>query len=193
VALTLLTGLAYQTGHFISYTYFTVVFDRALHHNTLLVGALLVLWGASGMVANLIAGRLSDTIGNRKVIFGGLVALALVMALLPLASANILSAAIAVAVWGGVAWGLLAPQQHRLVAVAAHSAPVVLGLNTSGTYLGVTAAGVIGAVGVQAIGAHSLGYLSAAFVVIAIVLAEWATLRINAANRKHPTAQMASV
>jgi hypothetical protein len=79
VALTLLTGLVYQTGHFISYTYFTVVFDDVLNHNSLLIGAMLVLWGTSGMVANLIAGRLSDTIGNRKVIFGGLIALTLTM------------------------------------------------------------------------------------------------------------------
>jgi len=192
VALTLLTGFVYQTGHFISYTYFTVVFDRVLHHNTLLIGALLVLWGTSGMVANLIAGRLSDTIGNRKVIFGGLIVLTLVMASLPLASTNIWTTAIAVAIWGGVAWGLLAPQQHRLVAVAAHTAPVVLGLNTSGTYLGVTAAGVIGALGIQIVGAHYLGYIGAAFMLLAIVLAELATLRINAANRVPLTADPAS-
>ncbi|TCR93295.1 MFS transporter [Rhizobium sp. BK376] len=192
VALTLLTGLVYQTGHFISYTYFTVVFDGVLNHNSLLIGAMLVLWGTSGMVANLIAGRLSDTIGNRKVIFGGLIALTLTMALLPLASVNIWTSAIAVAVWGAVAWGLLAPQQHRLVAAAAHSAPVVLGLNTSGTYLGVTAAGVVGALAIPAVGAHNLGYIGAIFVIVALVLAELATLRIDAANRRHPDESAAS-
>ena len=143
VALTLLTTLIYQAGHFISYTYFTVVFDRVLHHNTLLIGALLVLWGSSGMVANLVAGRLADSIGNRRVILVMLVVLALVMAALPVAGASLAATVVAVAVWGAVAWGLLAPQQHRLVVVAAHSAPVVLGLNTSCTYLGVTAAGAV--------------------------------------------------
>lgn len=183
VALTLLTGLVYQTGHFISYTYFTVVFDRVLDHRPLLIGALLVLWGASGMVVNLLAGRLADTIGNRKVILGGLIVLAVVMACLPLASAHIWSTAIAVIVWGGVAWGLLAPQQHRLVEVAAHAAPVVLGLNTSGTYLGITAAGVIGAVGIRVMDPHQLGYIGSALVVVAIVLSEWAAKRIKAAPR----------
>jgi predicted MFS family arabinose efflux permease len=182
VALTLLTGLVYQTGQFISYTYFTAVFDRVLDRNSLLIGGMLVLWGASGMVANLIAGRLSDTIGNRKVILGGLIVLTLTMALTPLASANIWTSAIVVAIWGAVAWGLLAPQQHRLVAAASHSAPVVLGLNTSGTYLGVTAAGVVGALGIPAVGAHNLGYIGAIFIVVALVLAEMATLSINAAR-----------
>ena len=104
VALTLLTGLLYQTGHFISYIYFTVVFDRVLNHNTILLSTLLVLWGSSGMVANLVTGRLSDSIGNRGVIFVLLILLVAVMASLPLAGANLWATIIAVAVWGAVAW-----------------------------------------------------------------------------------------
>jgi predicted MFS family arabinose efflux permease len=184
VALTLLTGLVYQAGHFACYTYFTVVFDRVLQHNTMLIGALLVLWGTSGMVANLVTGRLADSIGNRKVIFALLIVLALVMAWLPFASANIWTTAIAVAIWGAVAWGLLAPQQHRLVAVAPQSAPVVLGLNTSGSYLGFTAAGLIGALALPVVGGHNLGYIGAAFTVVALGIAELATLKIDTFNRK---------
>ena len=183
VALTLLTTLIYQAGHFIAYTYFTVVFDRVLGHNSFLVSLLLVLWGSSGMVANLVTGRLADTIGNRKVIFTLLIALILVMVSLPFAGANLWATIIVISLWGATAWGLLAPQQHRLVAVAPQSAPVVLGLNTSGTYLGMTAAGLIGAAGLPIIGAHQLGYIGAAFVVIALAVAELATLKINAANR----------
>ena len=183
VALTLLTTLVYQAGHFVAYTYFTVVFDRVLHHDTLLIAAVLVLWGASGMVANLAAGRLSDRIGNRRVIFVMLSVLAVTMASLSLAGSSLIATFIATALWGATAWGALAPQQHRLVTVAPQSAPVVLGLNTSGTYLGMTAAGVIGALALQAVGAHNLGYLGAAIVVVALALSEWATARINRAER----------
>jgi predicted MFS family arabinose efflux permease len=181
VALTFLCTLLYMTGQFITYTYFTVVFDRVLGHNTLLEGALLVLWGSCGTIGNLASGRLADSIGNRKVITGMLVVLALVLACLPSAGANLWTAIIALAIWGTVGWGLLAPQQHRLVSIAHQTAPVVLGLNTSCTYLGVTAAGVIGAVGIQAVDGHDLGYIGAAFVVVAIVVAELATLKINKA------------
>jgi predicted MFS family arabinose efflux permease len=183
VALTLLTTLVYQTGHFISYTYFTVVFDRVLNHNALIVSALLVLWGSSGMVTNLVAGRLADSIGNRRVIVVMLTVLALVMASLPFASGNLWATFAAVAIWGGVAWGALAPQQHRLVTLAAHSAPVVLGLNTSCTYLGVTAAGVIGALAMPVVGSHDLGYVGAAIVVVGLAIAEAASLAINGSNR----------
>jgi predicted MFS family arabinose efflux permease len=186
VALTLLTGLIYQMAHFIPYIYFTVVFDRVLHHDALLVGGLLVLWGVSGMAANLVAGRLADAIGSRKVIFAGLIALTIILFLLPSASANLWTTAMIVAAWGAVAWGLLAPQQHRLVTIAPQSAPVVLGLNTSGTYLGMTAAGVVGALAIPLTGAYSLGYIGGVLTIGALAVAEFATAKINAAPRTHP-------
>lgn len=183
VALTLLTGLIYQAGHFICYIYFTVVFDRVINHNALLIGGLLVLWGLSGTASNLLAGRLSDSIGSRKVIVVALVMLALVMASLQIAGATLWTTAAAVFIWGGVAWGSLAPQQHRLVAVAPHSAPVVLGLNTSCTYLGMTIAGVVGAVSIPVVGGHQLGYISAALIIAAACVAELASWRISAFKR----------
>ena len=59
VALTLLTTWLYQSGQFVAYTYFTVVFDRAIGHDTVLVGVLLVAFGLSGTIANLFVGRLA--------------------------------------------------------------------------------------------------------------------------------------
>jgi predicted MFS family arabinose efflux permease len=61
--------------------------------------------------------------------------------------------------------------------------PVVLGLNTSFTYLGVTVAGIVGAIGIPMLGAHRLGYLGASIVAIALVLAQMATWRIGVSNR----------
>lgn len=183
VALTLLCTWLYQSGHFIIYTYFTVVFDRAINHNALLTGALLVLWGTSGTVSNLIAGRLSDSIGSRRLIFSMLIVLTLVLLSVSWAGASLWTTIPVLIVYGAVSWGTLAPQQHRLVAVAPQTAPVVLGLNTSCTYFGVTTAGVIGALGIHAVGAHRLGYLGAVFVVIALGAAELATWRINVLAR----------
>lgn len=91
--------------------------------------------------------------------------------------------------WGGSGWGLLAPQQHRLVAVAPQTAPVLLGLNTSSTYLVVTTAGVIGAFGIPILGGHNRGFLGAFLVVVALGTAELATWLIQ--GRFSQTANMA--
>ena len=188
VTLTLLCTWLYQSGHFIIYTYFTVVFDRAIGHHALLIGALLVLWGTSGTVSNLIAGRLSDSLGSRKLIVSMLVVLTLVLISVSWAGASLWTTIPLLIVYGAVSWGTLAPQQHRLVAIAPQTAPVVLGLNTSCTYFGVTTAGVVGAIGIHAVGAHRLGYLGAVFVVIALGFAELATWRINV-SAKVPLAE----
>ena len=186
VSLTLLTTWLYQSGQFITYTYFTLVFDRAIGHNAALVGVLLVAFGLSGTVANLFVGRLADSIGNRKLIFTMLILLAAVLGSLSWAGAHLWTAIPALIVWGACGWGLLAPQQHRLVVVAPQTAPVVLGLNTSCTYLGMTTAGVIGALAIPVWGGHHLGYLGAALVVVSLGIAEVATWRINMSNAVHP-------
>jgi predicted MFS family arabinose efflux permease len=174
----LLCTWLYQSGHFIIYTYFTVVFDRAVGHNALLTGALLVIWGTSGTVSNLVVGRLADSIGDRKLIFTMLLVLTVVVATVSWTGATLWTTVPALVVYGAFSWGLLAPQQRRLVAIAPQTAPVVLGLNTSCTYLGVTTAGVIGALGLPVLGAHHLGYLGAVLVAISLGIAELASWRI---------------
>jgi predicted MFS family arabinose efflux permease len=188
VALLLACTFLYQTGQFVTYTYFAVVFDRVLGGKTLLTGALLVLFGLCASASNLVAGRLTDSIGTRKVIVTMLVVLAGDLALLPWSGAHLWTAIIAIAMWGAASWSILGPQQHRLVTLAPQSGPVVLGLNTSCTYLGVTSAGLIGALGVQTVGGHYLGFIGAAFVIISIGFAELATWRISIANAARPVA-----
>ena len=193
IALTLLCTWLYQSGHFIIYTYFTVVFDRAIGHNALLTGALLVVWGISGTVSNLVVGRLADSIGDRKLIFGMLLILTLVVGSVSWTGSGLWTTVPALILYGAFSWGVLAPQQRRLVTIAPQTAPVVLGLNTSCTYLGVTTAGIIGALGIPAVGAHHLGYLGASLVAVALGVAELASWRIRLSNTRESIPAMASV
>jgi predicted MFS family arabinose efflux permease len=185
IGLTLLTTLLTMAGIFTVYTYFTVVFDRAIDGNGMVLGSLLVLWGGAGTFANLLSGRLIDAIGNRRVIFLLLAMLVTDTVLLPWASAHLWTTAAAIAVWGACAWGYPVPQQHRLVTAAPQIAPVVLGLNQSCSYLGVSVGAAIGAVGIEVIGAHHLGFIGAALIIVALIVSELATRRINAANAPH--------
>lgn len=182
VGLTLATTFLGLTGIFTVYTYFAVAFDRAIGANPIVLGALLVLWGAAGTFANLASGRLIDRIGSRKVILTMLTVLAIDSALMPWTSAQLWTAVPAIAIWGAAGWGLLVPQQHRLVSLAPSIAPVLLGLNTAGSFFGISAAGIIGAAGLEAVGPHHLGFVGAALAVVGLVVAELATMRIAAAN-----------
>jgi len=182
IGFTLLTTLLTMSGIFAAYTYFTVVFDRAIGGDGIVLGGLLVLWGLAGTVTNFLSGRLIDAIGSRKVLLLLLSVQAIDTALLPWTGAQLWTAAIAIAIWGGSAWGYLVPQQHRLVSVAPQAGPVVLGLNNSCSYLGVSIGGVVGAFGIQFIGPHYLGLIGAGLVFAALVSAELASRLINAAE-----------
>ena len=189
----MLTTFLTMGGIFTSYTYFTVVFDRVIGGDGILLGALLVLWGAAGTIANLISGRLIDVIGSRKVLFALLTMQVIVTALLPWAGANLWTAALAIALWGGSGWGYLAPQQHRLVTAAPQAAPVVLGLNNSFSYLGLSIGGVVGALGLRIVGPHYLPLIGVVLNIGAFVAAELASRSIIAADlRQRPGAALST-
>jgi MFS transporter, DHA1 family, inner membrane transport protein len=179
VVLTLMTTLLSMGGFFTVYTYFSVVFDRAVGGSPLVFGALLVAWGVAGTFGNLFAGRLVDRLGARKVLLMVLTLAAADMASFAWTGANLGTAVAAIVIWGVFSWSVQAPQQSRLVALQPALAPVVLGLNNTGTYLGVTSAGIIGALGIQTIGAHNLGIVGAVLVLFALAACEFATWRIT--------------
>jgi predicted MFS family arabinose efflux permease len=186
IGLTLATTLLGLTGIFTVYTYFAVAFDRAIGGNALLLGALLVLWGAAGTFANLVSGRLIDRIGSRRVILMMLTVLIVDSALMPWTSAQLWTAVPAIAIWGASGWGLLVPQQHRLVTLAPSIAPVLMGLNTAGSFFGISAAGLIGAAAIQAVGPHDLGFVGAGLTLAALIVAELATFHIAASTTVRP-------
>lgn len=179
VGVTLATTLIAMAGTFTTYTYFSVVFDRAIGGNAAMLGGLLLLWGVGGTIANLVTGRLIDTVGSRTVILTCLSGSILNFALMSWTSASIWTAAPAVLLWGACGWGILVPQQHRLVTINPSIATVLLGLNTAGTYFGVTIAGIIGALSLKSIGAHQLGLISMLLIATAVVVTEFATRSVR--------------
>jgi len=184
VSLTLLSSLLFFSGVFIVYTYFAVVFDRAINGNSMLLGAMLVMWGLAGVVSNLLAGRLSDRIGSRTVLVTMLAVVTVNFIFLKWTSASLWTAIPAVVVWGTFGWGVLVPQQHRLVTIAPAAAPILLGLNNSATFFGATAGGLLGAAGIPMFGGHALGYAGAVLVAASLIVSEFAARKILAANRQ---------
>jgi predicted MFS family arabinose efflux permease len=179
VALTLLTTLAAYAGMFTVYTYMGVSFDRATGGRPEVLAGLLLLWGVAATVGNLAAGRLTDRFGSRVIINGAIVVLVLNFLALPWSSASLPTAAIALVIWGVCGWGLVVPQQARLINIAPAAAPLLMGLNSAALYVGVSTAGVMGASGIAMLDPHLLGLLAAVSIALAFVFAQLANRQIR--------------
>jgi DHA1 family inner membrane transport protein len=178
IALTLLTTMTAYSGLFAVYTYVGVTFDRVTGGRPEVLAALLLLWGIAATTGNLAAGKLTDRFGSRHIINGSLAFAALAFLAMPWATAQLWSAAIIMVVWGMCGWGLLVPQQHRLISLSPGSAPLLLGLNSAALYVGVSASGVVGAAGISFLDRYQLGLIGAALLMVALGLA-WQVERLG--------------
>jgi multidrug resistance protein len=180
--LTLMTTLLVYGGVFVVYTYIGPTFDRATGGDPRVLAGLLLLWGVAATAGNLAAGRLTDRFGGRRIIVITIAILALDMAVLPWTSASLATAVPALVVWGLCGWGLIVPQQHRLIGITPAAAPLLLGLNATALNIGVSLSGIVGGAALAHIDRHALGWVSAAFIAAGLVAAEWAHRRIAAAK-----------
>ncbi|MGJ7497270.1 MFS transporter [Variovorax sp. RT4R15] len=185
VLLTLFTTWLVYAGLFLVYSYIGSSFDRATGGDARVLAALLLLWGVAATVGNLVAGRLTDRFGSRRIINVAIAVVALDFALLPWSSASLATALPALVVWGLCGWGLLVPQQHRLIGITPAAAPLLLGLHSTAIYVGVSMSGLVGGAALTWINSHYLGPVGAVFIAVALFVAEWAHLRIARADR-HP-------
>ena len=171
IALTLLTSLFAFGGFLMVYTYSGLVLDRVTGGDERLLAGLLLVWGVAATAGNLFAGRLVDRYDSRRIIDAGLAVAILNFCALPWTSAHPASAIAALVVWGLVGWGLIVPQQHRLVKTAPEAAPLLLALNNTATYAGLACSGLLGGIALLYVDRHYLGVVGAGLIAIALVLA----------------------
>jgi len=188
VLLTLLTTWLVYAGLFLVYTYIGSSFDRATGGDARVLAGLLLLWGVAATAGNLAAGRLTDRFGSRRIINIAIALVALDFALLPWSSASLATAIPALIVWGVCGWGVLVPQQHRLIGITPGAAPLLLGLNSAAVYVGVSISGLAGGAALGWFDSHFLGLAGAVFITAALFVAEWAQLRIARADRQRAPA-----
>jgi DHA1 family inner membrane transport protein len=193
IALVLLTTLAAYAGAFSVYTYIGVIFDRVTGGSPSVLAGLLLIWGVAATVGNLAAGRMTDRLGSRNIIFGALLLAAVNFALTPWSSAQLWSAVLAIVVWALCGWGLLVPQQHRLIGLEPTAAPLLMGLNSAALYLGVSSAGVLGAAGIALLERHSVGLLAAILVMLAFGIAVMADRLIRSSAAREASVAPAAV
>jgi predicted MFS family arabinose efflux permease len=179
IALTLLTSLFAFGGFLMVYTYAGLVLVRVTGGDEKVLAGMLLFWGVAATVGNMLAGRLVDRFDSRTIIDVGLCIGIINFCALPWTSAHPVSAALALTIWGLCGWGLLVPQQHRLVKVAPQVAPLVLALNNTATYGGLACSGVLGGLVLLYMEGQYLSLVGAGSIAIALLLAEAAHLCIE--------------
>jgi MFS transporter, DHA1 family, inner membrane transport protein len=161
IGLTMLTTLFAFGGFLMVYTYSGLVFDRVTGGEKSLLAGLLLFWGVAAIIGNLVSGRLVDRHGSHRIIIGTLA----------VAIGNIL--------WGAAGWGLMVPQQHRLISASPEQAPLLLALNNSALHAGLVLASLAGAGALLVIDRHYLGWAGAASLAIALLLARAARTHLD--------------
>jgi predicted MFS family arabinose efflux permease len=172
IALTLLTSLFAFGGFLMVYTYAGLVLDRVTGGDERVLAGMMLFWGIAGTVGNVLCGRLVDRFSSRRIINVALWVAIVNFCALPWASAHVVSAAIALTIWGICGWGIIVPQQHRLVEHAPQAAPLVLALNNTATYTGLACSAVLGGLTLLFVDRHYLSIVGAGLITVAFVLSE---------------------
>ncbi|HCD14929.1 MFS transporter [Shewanella chilikensis] len=162
------TTLFLMIGSYIVHTYASVILMPATNGRGETLALLMAAWGVAATIGTFTAGRLTDRWGARPIIVGGLMVLSLNFLLLPVLTYSPFISVLPLAVWGGIAWSCLVPLQHQLVKAAPSSASIVLGLNTSAIYLGVSLSASIGKHVSQTFGSEYLSMVAAGFTILAL-------------------------
>lgn len=169
VGVLIITILA-MAGTYVLYTYIASALSRATGGTQTILTLVLCLWGVGLVAGTFVAGRLSDRYPPARVL-----AAALLGAIVLLCMASLMTAALGTALIWALLWGFCAgipiiPQQHRLVAFAPDASSVLLGLNSSASYLGISAGSALGALAQRWMPPTHLGYAAAAVLAPAFVI-----------------------
>ncbi|QDC02178.1 MFS transporter [Mesorhizobium sp. 8] len=191
VAMTLLTTLFVLSGLYTVYTYISIAFERATDGDGSRLAALISIWGVAAIVGNLAAGSLTDRFGSRRIINISLVVAVLDFAFMPMVNGTFAGASVVLVIWGLAGWGILVPQQHRLIGIAPAKGPLVIALNAAAIYIGVSLSGALGAVVLHMLAPGFLGPVGAVLILAGLVTAELAN-RLIAGRTPTPVASGAA-
>ena len=177
----LITAVGYG-GNFIAFTFLAPMLTDVKGLSAGAVSLVILLYGASVAVGNLLGGKLADRIGPIPallLIFSGL---AVSLAALGLALSSSIAAIAVVAVWGGFAFANVPPLQSYTVAVAREVAPgavdVASGLNIGAFNLGIAVGAWIGGLVVENFGLAVLPFIGT-LVVLASIALTWLSGRMG--------------
>lgn len=166
----MLLTLAYFIAIFAVFSYIGPVLQTLTPMSREQQSLTLALFGLSGVVGTLIGGAANDRFGARRTLLVQLAVLGATMALLPLTQGSWPALMATLIAWGTAGFGMMAPQQSRLAAIAPAQAPMLLSLNTSMLYLGTAAGAIVGGAFAARQGFAQLAWAGLPFVALGLVI-----------------------
>ena len=176
----MLLTLAYFIAIFAVFSYIGPVLQTLTPMSREQQSLTLALFGLSGVVGTLVGGAANDRFGARHTLLVQLAVLGATMALLPLTQGSWTALMVTLMVWGTAGFGMMAPQQSRLAAIAPAQAPMLLSLNTSMLYLGTAAGAIVGGAFAARLGFAQLAWAGLPFVAFGLAIL-WAVHTSSAA------------
>jgi predicted MFS family arabinose efflux permease len=170
ILITFVNLMVWVIGGFTVYTYLSSFLEHLTHLEGASISVMFLLFGAAGVIGNMIGGYGADHWGAVRTMVSGLPVLAAAYFALPLVSGSFWGMACVVVVWGMAGWVLLPPLQHRLITLAPKAIDVVLSLNGSVQYLGVGIGAAVGALVVQYFSLSALGWVGGTFELLALII-----------------------
>lgn len=178
VLLTLAVGLLLLGGQFTAFTYLAVYLEQVTGVSGGLVSAYLLIYGVASAVGIGIGGRLAD-LGPGATMLGCNVLLVLTLGALFLFGGSPVLAAVLLAVWGAVGFGLVPSFQLRTISLAGSGGDLAAALGASAVNAGIAAGAVIGGWALDAFG--PAGIVLAAVVICTVALpVNWVAGRLPA-------------
>ena len=178
-----LMGIVFVTafsaaGQFTLFSYFAPYYSRELGASALGISALFLCFGVFGLTGNLLLTRYIDRLGASRCVALGLGAIALSMALWPLA-ATPWAMAVVLVPWALGCFSSNSAQQARLGAAAPALAAALMALNTSAMYLGQAIGAAGGGAMIAAGGFGPLPAVGLVWILGALALSAWSTRRLR--------------
>ncbi|WP_236580656.1 MFS transporter [Rubrivivax sp. A210] len=172
----LATTLAYFTAIFCVFSYIGPVLQALVPMSSGQMSLTLMLFGCSGVAGTLIGGAANDRWGPRRSLWVQMSVLALTMALLPLTAGHWPALMAVLLAWGTAGFGMMAPQQSRLAALAPAQAPLLFSFNSSMLYFGTASGAAIGGALAPRLGFIHLpwvGLVAALLALLMLVASAW--------------------
>ena len=166
---TLSLTLLYFTAIFAVFSYIGPVLQALQQMSAEKLSLTLMMFGLSGVVGTLIGGWANDHFGAQRSLRVQLLVLATTMVLLPLMQGAYLAMVLVLLIWGVAGFGMMTPQQSRLVTLSMTHAPLLLSLNTSMLYFGTALGAAIGGAAIAHVGFAHLAWIGVPFTVAGLL------------------------